>query len=423
MKLPSLEIPPGLEDAFYKVVQFLGGQSGEVYISHKTTPAKKYFSYIAKRSFFVKWQSLWDSFLPDRVARWTAYWQTLPFGGHWGAGGYPGSGYSAFVYLNAPRYKLGLPLILDPFGLSVYLTDLYHQIQALCYSPELNIFVGGGVYGSGFNVIKSNDGYSWGQVSTPSGASFYDIIWVSSKSSFYAVDYNNSNNWLYTSPDGINWTSHITPVSNNVQRICYSPELNIFVSSSSLGNPYKFYYSYNGTDWFVSPSGHTIWCNFIEWSPQLGIFLAGGISVNTRRFYTSSDGVHWIMRACADAVNPRDVAWSPKLGIFCCCKSSLFNGSRFLTSPDGINWTGHLGLVGAWYSIAWSPEMEIFLCISNSSYGDASNVAYSYNGSDWFYVSPQISFSGNRLIWCSEQYKFLSLATSSDRVLIGVPLL
>lgn len=114
MKLPELNIPDGLEQAFFNVVQFLGGKSGDVYISHKTKPARKYYSYIAFRSLFVKWQDLWNSFSESRKKGWTNYWATLPFGGHWGAGGFPGSGFSAFVYVNAPRYKLGQALLLDP---------------------------------------------------------------------------------------------------------------------------------------------------------------------------------------------------------------------------------------------------------------------------------------------------------------------
>jgi hypothetical protein len=114
MKLPELNIPDGLEQAFFNVVQFLGGKSGDVYIAHKTKPAKKYYSHIAFRSLFVKWKDLYNNFNEIRKNKWTTYWLTLPFGGHWGAGGYPGSGYSAFVYVNAPRYQDGLALLLDP---------------------------------------------------------------------------------------------------------------------------------------------------------------------------------------------------------------------------------------------------------------------------------------------------------------------
>lgn len=423
MKIEGLNIIAGLEEAFWKIFQPQNAETQNVLLSRITPASTKKKSALALRSLFVLWESLWDSFTQTRKDAWQTYWSTLPFGDHSGLHGWPGSGYSAFVYVNAPRYKLGLPLLLDPLGLFVVMTDLYHQVQGVCYSPELGFFVGCGTYGSGFNVIKSNDGFVWSQVATPVGASLVDIIWVSANQSFYAVDYNNVTNWLYTSSDGINWNNHVVPSCNYVWRICYSPELAIFVAGTGSGGSYKFLYSYNGTTWFVSPSSNTIWCHFIEWSPELGIFCAGGISVNTRRFYTSSDGINWIMRLCPDAVNPRDLAWSPKLGLFCCCKSSLYNGSRFLTSPDGIHWTGHLGLDGAWYSIEWSPELEIFLCVANSNYGNASNVAYSYNGFDWFYLSPQIGFSANRIIWCSEQYKFLALASTGDRVLIGAPAL
>lgn len=162
MKLPDLNIPPGLEEAFYNVVQFLGGKSGEVYISHKTKPAKKYFSKIAFRSLFVKWKDLYNSFNETRKNSWTAYWLTLPFGGHWGASGYPGSGYSAFVYVNAPRYQSGESLLYDPpdlWGAELVLNggfdgnmdywenegeDPYLQYDDFCLKTEI---VGGEAYG------------------------------------------------------------------------------------------------------------------------------------------------------------------------------------------------------------------------------------------------------------------------------------
>lgn len=65
-------------------------------------------------SLFLLWQELWSGFLAGRRDAWQAYWATLPFGAHSGENGWPGSGYSAFVYVNAPRYAAGLSLLLDP---------------------------------------------------------------------------------------------------------------------------------------------------------------------------------------------------------------------------------------------------------------------------------------------------------------------
>lgn len=114
MIAPLIDIPPGLEDAYYKVVSFLGGNNPDTIISKKQSPARSNFSVVANRSLFVKWKSLWRGFDSSRKMSWAVYWATLPFGDHGGANGWPGSGYSAFVYVNAPRYHAGLDLLLDP---------------------------------------------------------------------------------------------------------------------------------------------------------------------------------------------------------------------------------------------------------------------------------------------------------------------
>ena len=114
IKFDFLEIISGLEADFWKIFtprefdQFSG-----IYLMDKEASRPKK-SKLALQSLFVLWESLYNSFDNSRRLRWTNYWITLPFSSHLGLHGYPGSGYSGFVYLNAPRYKLGLDLMLDP---------------------------------------------------------------------------------------------------------------------------------------------------------------------------------------------------------------------------------------------------------------------------------------------------------------------
>jgi hypothetical protein len=110
----GLEIPSGMEDLFYKI--FAIGNSGTSlgyrFVPSVAAPQRK--ASLSNRSLFVRWCSMYDAFDSGRKAAWTAYWATLPFGGHTGAGGWPGSGFSAFVYQNAPHYQKGEALELDP---------------------------------------------------------------------------------------------------------------------------------------------------------------------------------------------------------------------------------------------------------------------------------------------------------------------
>jgi hypothetical protein len=114
MNFDYLTIIPGLEQAFFKAFQ-LGSTISPTTLRQRTLPpARRLFPNLSARSLFVKWQSLYVGFDIPRRSAWTDFWGTLPFGTHWGANEFPGSGFSAFVYINAPRYQSGLDLLLDP---------------------------------------------------------------------------------------------------------------------------------------------------------------------------------------------------------------------------------------------------------------------------------------------------------------------
>jgi hypothetical protein len=113
-KIIGLDIPAGLEFLYSQALTLKNLLSVDI-ISRRTYSRSWITSIlISNRSLFVRWESLWDSFASGRKNAWRDYWVTLPFGSHAGAGGWPGSGYSAFVYVNAPRFKAGLDLLLDP---------------------------------------------------------------------------------------------------------------------------------------------------------------------------------------------------------------------------------------------------------------------------------------------------------------------
>lgn len=113
-KILGLDIPPGLITQFENALTYV--VRGLTPTLSKRKPKVSYASQIsfANYSLFVKWKDLWGSFLAPRKLAWAIYWESLPFGAHSGSGGWPGSGYSAFIYVNAPRYMAGLELLLDP---------------------------------------------------------------------------------------------------------------------------------------------------------------------------------------------------------------------------------------------------------------------------------------------------------------------
>ncbi len=114
MKLTDLNIPFGLEELFAKIFRPLISGSSDVVVTKKSPASTRQWKYLNEFSLFVRWQGLYNGFTTLRKIAWTNYWLTLPFGDHSGSNGWPGTGFSAFVYVNAPRFKNDLDLLLDP---------------------------------------------------------------------------------------------------------------------------------------------------------------------------------------------------------------------------------------------------------------------------------------------------------------------
>lgn len=107
-KLFTLSIPPGMETAFANV--FALKPNLNVLGLSKTLPSQTFAraQITASRSLMVLWAPLFDSFTSTRRAAWDAYW-----------GSWPGSGFSAFIQVNAPLYRLSQPLLYDPPGVNL----------------------------------------------------------------------------------------------------------------------------------------------------------------------------------------------------------------------------------------------------------------------------------------------------------------
>lgn len=189
VKFDELDIISGLEQAFFNIWQLNNKDTALAMYGKRTSPARKNFSRVGSRSYFVQLQSLYDSFTTMRRSAWDAYWATLPFGSHAGANGYPGSGYSAFIYVNAPLWKVGDDLILDPPMIDNLLVNG-------TFDGTLDPwYVGDGwLYGDDFVYINPGD---WGGV--PLGQELPSLIDGAS----YHIKYDvrlNANNFENTGP-------------------------------------------------------------------------------------------------------------------------------------------------------------------------------------------------------------------------------
>lgn len=103
MLVDETNIPPGLENAFNAIVQFDSAIEQSKLNNHRISPARRLYYRVSDRSLLKLWAPLYNGFDETRRASWDVYW-----------GSWPGSGFSAFVQVNAPLYRAGLPLMYDP---------------------------------------------------------------------------------------------------------------------------------------------------------------------------------------------------------------------------------------------------------------------------------------------------------------------
>ena len=114
--LDSLNIPAGLEELWQKVLAL---KPNNLTLGVSLTSSQQHYAKkkrTAGRSYIPIFAPTYDALTLTQKTNWAAYWVGLPFGDHVGANGWPGSGFSAFLYVNAPRYKIGQDLLLDAPG-------------------------------------------------------------------------------------------------------------------------------------------------------------------------------------------------------------------------------------------------------------------------------------------------------------------
>jgi hypothetical protein len=241
---------------------------------------------------------------------------------------------------------------------------------SVCWSPELRLFCAVAAFtplSTDPRIMTSPDGVTWTTRISPIFNNWFGVCWSSRLSLFVAVGYGNS---VITSSDGINWNLQSCS-NNNWESVIYSSELRLFVSVASSGSN-RVMTSSDGINW-ISRSGipNNSWRS-VTWSPELGLFASVADSGINNRVMTSSDGVNWIARTSAADNSWLGVTWSPQLRLFCAVSYDGVN--RVMTSPDGITWTLRSASSPNWQGICWSPELGIFCAVAYDGSPGSSRV-------------------------------------------------
>lgn len=235
----------------------------------------------------------------------------------------------------------------------------------------------GVTYGNGMFVAVSYAGFA---MSSPDG-----ITWttrVTPVNSWTAVTYGNglfvavadsgyggSGNRVMTSPDGITWTQRVSAGDFEWHNVAYGN--GIFVATS-----YEFYQqgigramtSPNGIIWTLqADQGHS----FAALTFGNGLFVAAGSGFSGA--YRSVDGITWTPGVNNGELNHdlMDMAYGNGLYIIVGHDGPPDYQDWFIRSSDGINWTAAAEtLVGVPRSIAFGNGRWVVLGFSGAAYSD-----------------------------------------------------
>lgn len=204
--------------------------------------------------------------------------------------------------------------------------------------------------------IYSLDGINWVQFSLPeiSSYSYWNDI-AYGNGIYIAVTYTSTGNSIIArSTDGINWTSHIAPVTTG-GRITFGNGK--FVATGTRG---ELFYSEDGINWTLESQTMTIAA--LEFGS--GVFIAPfSDTYGSNKFAYSEDGIDWTQGTFPSLARWYNVHYGN--GRFIITVSGSSNTA--LQSSDGINWNV-ISMPGnySWSALAYGKSNFVTLAYSKN---------------------------------------------------------
>lgn len=152
------------------------------------------------------------------------------------------------------------------------------------------------VGGTGTSYLSSDGGFGWASHAIGGGVPGMFAVAADTVHALFIA----AGAALYTSPDGVTWTSRVA-------------------ASGTL--------QFNGV--CSNPAG-------------VSVAVGVGIGFGTSSIYRSTDGVTWAAQTSGTAVAYKSVAWDSVSSLFIAVGAS----GCINTSPDGVTWSAHFGLGG-----------------------------------------------------------------------------
>jgi hypothetical protein len=292
----------------------------------------------------------------------------------------------------------------------------------ICWSPELQIFVGvSGSSNISKNIVVSSDGYGWTEYSSTNKAiGLTCIIWIKELNMFVA---GGSSGYIQYSNDGINWYTSAIITSNQIADLCWSKELNLIVAVTTNGNIIN---SIDGINWNYSYSNgynaSSAVFSSVCWANAIGLFVAccSNNSI-TSRIYISNDGNNWthVSNSLLNGSNWSHVIWAEELNMLVMCGNPS-SSQKIVRSADGINWyTGYANENNSFWNsysikkLVWINDLHIFIAINSGS-----SVYLSYDGITWN-CKPSFGVGGQQSICWSSKLGCLVIATNSITITVS----
>ena len=287
--------------------------------------------------------------------------------------------------------------------------------QAICWSPQLLLFVAVSDSGTGNRVMTSPDAIAWTIQTSAANNNWHSVCWSSELLLFVAVSDSGTGNRVMTSSNGINWTSRTSAADNNWHSVCWSSELLLFVAVSDSGTGNRVMTSSNGINWTTRTSAADNNWQAVCWSPDLSLFVAVSNSGVGNQVMTSPDGINWTI-----GISPFDnlwnsVCWSRELTLFVAIAFNKNSNQSVMTSPDGINWTVRTAIAMNWKQIIWVYELAIFIAIAYSGPGSNEHIMYSKNGINWFPYNI-VHSQWTSIAWSPELNIFAAVSTLGNNI-------
>lgn len=243
--------------------------------------------------------------------------------------------------------------------------------------------------GNHIATVTATDATTNGTATAQKSVSISDATWVSAAVTtrdLYVVTYGEGlfvaaaddngagDGGIWTSADGLSWTSRTSPVAANFNAGAYGNGTFVLVGTHSSVN--YVVYSPDGITWSVPTFPNKQW-QAVAYGNSTFVALSY-LNGTTGQAMTSPDGITWTSRNTSV-----DAAWNAV-----CYGNGKFvavsTGTNTMTSTDGISWTtGTAPASQAWIDVAYGNG--IYVAIANVV--TTGQIMYSSDGISWTQIS------------------------------------